>query len=296
MLALRSAANSVVVMPENGAGVLGWMFGETPILRRALPDAISGNPQTLGWFPLVPYCNRIDQARFRWAGRAYQLDRNFGDHPHAIHGVGWQRAWTVREAGAQSATLSLDHAPDRSWPFGFHAVVRYHLTPATVAVTIAVTNRHDAAAPAGIGLHPYFAKEHDPSLQFNADGAWENGADSLPSHHMEVPPAWQHSEPRKIATSQLDNCFTGWDRSATILAGPASLHIEAGEPFRQAHVFTPSWADFFCVEPVSHVPDAINRPGLPAEQAMHVLLPGETLSGSIYLTLLGATIPRRRPA
>ena len=172
----------------------------------------------------------------------------------------------------------------------------YHLTPATVAVTIAVTNRHDAAAPAGIGLHPYFAKEHDPSLQFNADGAWENGANSLPSHHMEVPPAWQHSEPRKIATSQLDNCFTGWDRSATILAGPASLHIEAGEPFRQAHVFTPSWADFFCVEPVSHVPDAINRPGLPAEQAMHVLLPGETLSGSIYLTLLGATIPRRRPA
>jgi aldose 1-epimerase len=51
-------------------------------------------------------------------------------------------------------------------------------------------------------------------------------------------------------------------------------------------VFTPSWADFFCVEPVSHSPDAINRPDLPADQAMHVLEPGAVLAGRISLTAI----------
>jgi len=35
---------------------------------------------------------------------------------------------------------------------------------------------------------------------------------------------------------------------------------------------------------VSHVPDAINRPDLPKSQAMTVLEPGQTLSGSMTLT------------
>jgi aldose 1-epimerase len=288
MLALRSAGNSIVVVPENGAGVLGWMLGETPILRRALPEAVSGVPHALGWFPLVPYCNRINLARFRWAARTYELARNFGDHPHAIHGVGWQRAWTIEDAGADHVTLALDHAPGPSWPFAFRSVITYRLSPSAVNVTVAVTNHHDTAAPAGIGLHPYFTKANDPSLRFDAEGAWENGPDSLPSRHVPVPLDWQHATPRKVATSRLDNCFTGWDRSATILAGAASLRIEASEAFRQVQVFTPVWADFFCVEPVSHIPDAINRPGLPVEQGMHVLSPGETLCGSIQLTLLGA--------
>jgi aldose 1-epimerase len=287
MLTLRSAANSVVVMPENGAGLLGWTLGEVSILRRALPAAVAGNPQALACFPLVPYCNRIDQGRFHWAGRHYQLARNFGDHPHTIHGIGWQRAWAIRDAAAETATLVLDHSPDPSWPFAFHAVVTYALSPFLLSIVLAITNLDDRPAPAGIGLHPYFAKTYDPSLRFNADGAWENGADALPSRHVALASAWQHATPREIATSNLDNCFTGWDRRATILAGPGSLGIEASEPFRQAQIFTPPWADFFCVEPVSHVPDAINRPDLPAVQAMHVLRPGETLSGSVQLTLLG---------
>jgi aldose 1-epimerase len=287
VLTLRSAANSVVVMPENGAGILGWTLGEVSILRRALPEAVAGDPQALACFPLVPYCNRIDQGRFRWAVRHHQLARNFGDHPHTIHGVGWQRAWAIQDSAADTTTLILDHSPDLSWPFAFHAVVTYHLSPFLVHINLAMTNRHDSPAPAGIGLHPYFAKTYDPSLQFNAVAAWENGADCLPSRHVEIAPAWQHATPRKIATTNLDNCFTGWNRRATILAGPGSLGIEASDSFRQAQIFTPPWADFFCVEPVSHVPDAINRPDLPAAQAMQVLQPGETLSGSVRLTLLG---------
>jgi aldose 1-epimerase len=282
MLTLASGASSIVVAPEHGAALTGWMIGTTPILRRALPQAVvAGDPHAMACFPILPYCNRIGHSRFGWRGTDYQVKRNFGDHPHSIHGIGWQRAWTVLEADTRSTTLALQHSPDRSWPFGFAATVSYVLTETSLTVEVRLTNRHDGPAPAGIGLHPYFPKTHDPTLRFNATGAWENGPGGLPSRYGPVPAGWVHTDPRRIVESRLDNCFTGWDGTADIQAGPASLRIEASAAFRQLQVFTPSWADFFCVEPVSHVPDAVNRLDLPADQAMHVLDPGETLSGTI---------------
>jgi aldose 1-epimerase len=288
MLTLTSSTSSIVVAPEFGAGLTGWMLGRTPILRRALPQAAVGrNPHTMGCFPLLPYGNRIGRGRFHWRECKYELTPNFGDHPDTIHGVGWLRAWTVEEAGPHSVTLSLEHRPDSSWPFAFRAEVCYTLSGAALIVTIQMTNRHIAAAPGGIGLHPHFPKANHPMLRFTACGAWENGPNSLPSRHAPPCADWQHTQPRSVVESRLDNCFTGWDGTAEFQAGPAGLRIEASKVFRQLHVFTPSWADFFCVEPVSHVPDALNRPDLPIEQAMHVLQPNETLGGTVRFTPIG---------
>jgi len=282
MLTLSSGASSLVVAPEYGAGITGWMLGSTPLLRRALPQASTvGDRHGMGCFPLLPYGNRLGHARFHWRGTDYNLKRNFGDQPHTIHGVGWQRAWAVTEATSRSVTLALDHQPDESWPFAFQATVAYSLSDAALTVTMGLTNRHVTAAPAGIGLHPFFPKVHEPALRFHASGVWANGADALPRHHTGLPAEWRHDEPRPVLASRLDNCFTGWSGSADILAGPASLRIEASAAFRNIQVFTPVWADFFCVEPVSHVPDALNRPDLPTDQAMHVLASGQTLAGTV---------------
>ncbi len=51
MLTLTSGASSIVVAPEYGAGLTGWMLGRTPILRRALPQAAFGrDPHLMGCF------------------------------------------------------------------------------------------------------------------------------------------------------------------------------------------------------------------------------------------------------
>lgn len=285
MLTLTSGDTSIVIAPERGASLIGWMRGRTPILRRALPQAVhDGDPHAMACFPLLPYCNRIGNARFTWQGVPYQLARNFGDHPHAIHGVGWQSAWTVIKAAPRTVGLALAHRPSAAWPFAFDATVTYSLSGSALTVAIGMTNRHATAAPAGIGLHPYFPKTPDAALRFNADGAWRNGDDALPYCHGPLPPEWQHAAPRLVTHSRLDNCFTGWDQISGITAASTSLRVQATDVFRQLQVFTPYWADFFCVEPVSHVPDAINRDALPADQAMHVLQPNETLCGAIVLS------------
>ena len=135
----------------------------------------------------------------------------------------------------------------------------------------------------GIGLHPYFPRVPDAAITFAATGAWANGTDSLPARHGPVPPDWEHTTGRAVHTDRLDNCFTGWGSTARLDAGPASLEISASPAFGNLQVFTPSWADFYCVEPVSHAPDAINRPDLPDDQAMDVLAPGDSLAGTIRM-------------
>src|SRR5579864_3946041 len=101
MLTLQSGESSVVLAPEIGGGIAGWTFGSVPLLRRPQPDAIlSGDVRGLASFPLVPYSNRIAQGRFHWSGEDHMLARNFGDQPHTIHGIGWQRAWQVTAANA----------------------------------------------------------------------------------------------------------------------------------------------------------------------------------------------------
>ncbi len=289
MLTLRSGPNTMVVAPEHGAGVIGWMMAGTSVLRRAVPSAaVAGNPHTMGWFPLLPYCNRIGQGRFVWQGREYDLAPNFGDNPHTIHGIGWQRPWSVESVADDRVALSLTHAADAFWPFAFRADIAYRVEPAAVAVTMAITNRHAAAAPAGLGLHPYFPKTNAAALRFDAAGVWVNGPDMLPSAQGVVPPDWDHTLARPVAPSRLDNCFTGWNGQAEILAGPASLCIDASAVFGNLQVFTPDWGDFFCVEPVTHVPDALNRPGLPPDQAMATLRPDQTLDGTIRFRLTNA--------
>jgi aldose 1-epimerase len=287
MLTLRAGSNAIVVAPEHGAGVVGWMAGRTAMLRRAVPAAvITGDPNVMGWFPLVPYCNRIAQRRFTWQGHDHALAANFGDRPHSIHGIGWQRAWTVEAVAADRVVLSLVHQASPAWPFGFHAGITYAVTPAAVEVMMAVTNQASIPAPAGLGLHPYIPKAHDAALRFAASGVWTNDAEVLPLRHDPTPSAWSFAEPREVTPMRLDNCFTGWDQRADVYAGPASMRIEAAGAFPNLQVFTPDWGDFFCAEPVSHVPDALNRGELPPDQAMDVLAPGETLSGTIRLSLM----------
>src|ERR1700760_2389550 len=110
MLTLQSGDSSVVLAPEIGGAIVGWRLGAAPVMRLPAPDAImAGNVRGLACFPLVPFSNRIAWGRFRWDGVDYTLDRNFGDHPHTIHGVGWKRPWQVVDAGSASATLTLQH-------------------------------------------------------------------------------------------------------------------------------------------------------------------------------------------
>ena len=109
-------------------------------------------------YPLVPYSNRIGGGVLPWNGAQFQLRCNAVREGHALHGVGWQRPWTVVAASGSSAVLELQHRADADWPFDFWAQQTFAVDDAGLRMQLQMRNDDVRPAPAGLGWHPYFVK------------------------------------------------------------------------------------------------------------------------------------------
>ena len=288
-LSLRRGDGEVMIAPTVGGALLSWTDRGQSILRPPLPLALElGLVRSCGAFPLVPFSNRINRGVFAFDGQLHALPAIFGGH--AIHGVGWKRAWRVVASSATEATLALDHTPDELWPFAFH--VEQHVVLGGDALTwgMRLTSLHDGPAPAGLGFHPYFPRGTGATLRFAAGGVWLSAPDSIPMRHAAIPQEWDHAAGRVVGSTivHLDNpCFTGWRQPAVIEYAEHQLVVTADRDslFRFLIAFTPEDKDFFAIEPVSHMNDGVNRMDGDVDHGIVTLQHGETLEGEMHIAL-----------
>jgi aldose 1-epimerase len=264
---------------ERGSAVWEW-------LRPASEEAMSRRDgYAAAAFPLVPFSNRIRGGRFSFQGRDVVLPLNRPPECHAIHGQGWQAAWTPREVSTTSALLELRHAPD-AWPWAYRVTQRFTLTPADLTVELALRNESDAPMPAGLGWHPYFLRTPQTTLTAPVERIWLTDAEMLPTVLATSPVTARLSAGVPIDAVPLDNGFTGWSGRA-VIEWPergARLVMTAEPPLDFLTVFIPPSLPFFCVEPVSHATNALNLVGSAADVGRRTLAPGATLRASVTLT------------
>jgi aldose 1-epimerase len=226
---------------------------------------------------LVPYGNRIRDARFLFCGREVLETPAEGEGRHALHGHGWRHDWRVVERGEDRLVLEYDHEPD-AWPWLYRARQSFALSPEGLELTLELENRSEALMPAGLGFHPYFPRTPEATVTAATTGVWLTDAEIMPTERTAVPPGWDLSAGRRVAEVALDNVFTGWTGEAVVTwpERAARLRLMAAQPLLSfLVVYTPRERDFFCVEPASHCTDALNlaREGV-AETGLRVLAPG----------------------
>ncbi len=242
-------------------------------------------------YPLIPFANRVGGGRFRFAGQEYHLARNFGEDPNTIHGNAWMHPWTVLERSPTQARLRLAFSPDGAlaseWPFAYIAEQAYSLSESALHVKLSVRNTDTRAFPAGIGLHPYVARTPETTLRFEADTYWTTGADELPASRKAVHGALEFASGRKLGADLVDNCFAGWGGEAQVTQPEQGvvLTLSAAPPLDHLQLYTPAGQDFLGLEPVSNMPDALNRMDDTEDGGLVVLQPGETLSAEITATV-----------
>jgi len=267
------------IRPDLGGCLAGLWWGDLPVLRSTPAEALT-TVRLAGSYPLVPYSNRVAQARLKWAGTSHPLVQNNAAEPHAIHGVGWQRPWEVLEADAQFALLSYEHKPDADWPFAFDTSQAFRLCDDEIELTLSITNQSSQAAPVGLGWHPYFVKRAGSHLRFAAGGRWEMGADKLPTRRLPSPGLDQD-----CAALDVDHCFDGWNGEAVL--GDGQLRIRLVSSLSRLVVFTNPARDTVAIEPVSHVNNAVNllgQEGMTADAlGLKVLLPGESMTATMAI-------------
>jgi aldose 1-epimerase len=284
LIELRRGAFELDLCPSAGGAIAGFRHHGRDLLRPAGATLLSsGNARSASCFPLVPFSNRLADARFRFRGKTYRLAKNFPPEPHAIHGQGWENPWDVAAASGHRAELTFRHAvPDT--PLDYQASQVFEIGDDGLSVTIAVTDAGDGPMPTGIGLHAYFVRTEGATLRARLDHVWLADARNIPKERVRLPKEWDLAKAPRIATLEMDNCFDGWDGGAEIHWPEIdlTLRIEAEPVFGHLVVYVPPGRGYFCVEPVSNVNDGFNMldRGVPGT-GVRVLAPGERLAGTI---------------
>jgi aldose 1-epimerase len=278
-LELRAGELRLALRPDLGGSVAGLWLADEAVLR-STEAADLASARAAACYPLVPYSGRLGYRRFRWQGQDHTTAPNFDDNPHSVHGVAWQRPWEVVASGAGTAELAYEHQADAHWPFDFGLRQRFVLSADALEVHFNFTNRAAQPQPAGLGWHPYFPRRQRSRLHVELSERWDNDASGLPTRRVPQP-----GIDGDVAHLAFDNCFEGWRGPARIRDEKMSLRLSSSLPYLV--VYTPEGKPYYCVEPVSHVSNALHMSD-PAAHGLRTVAPQHSLDAWMKLDIAHA--------
>jgi aldose 1-epimerase len=238
-ITLTAGDAEVTVRPGDGCRIGSLRVDGTELLRQG---------DRFGSFPMVPWCGRIRDGRFRDGARVHQMPLNAA--PHAIHGTARDGVWRTARHGLTATGAVFTHELTDPWPYPGLVTQTVEITPDSLTLGLAVET-YGSSFPAQLGWHPWFNRRLEadgPEVEIAFDAAWqeERGDDHLPTGRRvdPFPGPW-------------DDCFgmpEGVDVTLT-WPGRLALTVASREPW--VVVYDEQEAAV-CVEPQTGPPNGLN--------------------------------------
>ncbi len=281
------------LVPAIGGSIVDFSVNHAdqwiPIMRQG-EDPLSQSSNASS-FVLIPYSNRLRDARFSFAGKSYELRHA---EKHAIHGDVRDRPLRVLEQTKDRVVLEFksDEVSDLNFPFPFLVRMIYTLEGIDFSSRIELTNAGSDSMPAGCGFHPYFNRRLPGStgeveLQLKVGGVYPGDTPLPTGPAIPIQPQQNFSTQRPLDVV-LDHCFAGWDRQA-VIDWPGSgvkAHIQADPGMEHVIVYSPEGENFFAVEPVTNANDGFNLLAQGDKNCgVVVLKPGEALKTGFQIVI-----------
>jgi aldose 1-epimerase len=262
-----------------GAGLRTYSAGGRPVIDGY--DAGELCPSGRGQL-LIPWPNRIEDGRYEFDGRSFQLPLDEPERRNAIHGLTRWSEWSVAERAADRVAFEHVLYPRPGYPFLLALRVEYSLSDEGLAVRTEATNVGSDSAAYGAGWHPYLAVDHElvDDVELRVPAATVLLADErgIPVGSGSVEDeGLDFREPKAIGSVKLDHCFTDLERErdgrARVVVGTTTLWADESYPYLM--VFTGDGLPdverrSIAVEPMTCAPNAF-RSG----QGLVRLEPGE---------------------
>lgn len=277
LVTLRAGDATLEAAPRHGGSLSRWRIAGIDVLRRRL--AGESDPLQSACFPLAPFSNLIRGGGFHFQNRFYPVARNHPLEPDPIHGDAWLSAWRVEELAGNRVLMSYRHTASAGFPFRYWINQELALARRSLSVTLRLTNTDGRVMPAGLGLHPYFNRRQGVRLHAMHQGRWEN--DRLVCDH-------RFCVPEEIGEAPLDACYAGWSGLARLHSsdGGVVVTLRAIQPGCALVVYSPSSADFVCLEPVTHLNDGFNAAAAGIrDTGVRELAPGECMTLQVEISV-----------
>ncbi|MFF3675066.1 aldose 1-epimerase [Streptomyces sp. NPDC002120] len=234
---LSAGGAEVTVDQENGCRISSLRIDGTELLRQG---------PRYGAFPMVPWCGRIENGRFRDGGTVHQMPVNHP--PHALHGFGRDAPW--RPAGATATEAAFTYDLGEPWPYPGRVTQVFALTEDALTLSLGVETYGDSF-PAQAGWHPWFLRDLGTgggAAELSFEPAWqeERGADHLPTGRRIDP-----------KPGPWDDCFGMPHGVDATLTWPGALELRLTSRAEWVVVYDEE-SEAVCVEPQSGPPNGLN--------------------------------------
>ncbi len=234
-------------------------------------DFIVNNSSSFKSNILFPFPNRIRQGTYTFENKTYTLPINFAAEQNAIHGLTYDKEFTIHrtheDQNHAALQLAYSYTGDiAGFPFPFAISVTYTLSAHGLTIHTECTNIGTRAFPFGFGWHHYF-KVSDTlvhtALQVPTTELLEVDSAMIPTGN---------SQPYKIFTllqalnsTQLDTCFTVEQNKAidirlvdTSTTNSIAIQYQAID-FPYVQIYTPPHGTSIAIEPMTCAPNAFNN-------------------------------------
>lgn len=302
-----ATGSTAEVMVSLGFNCYSWkpaVADNSPEMLWAHSDFASGNERPSGsGIPLLfPFPGRIDQAKYQFQGKAYQLTEGDG-RGNALHGFVFNRAWRLTQqlesAVEAEFQLSVDAADCIDmWPSDFKLNCRYEVQANELILTATYQNVGDEDLPCGFGTHAYFrvpvgdaGSPEQVVLQAPVSHEWqcENMLPQAPpktlddatplatgvelaSREFDTP--YSHPAPPSPSVSEVRDPNSGLFLRQTI-DRPIACYV----------LYTPPHREAVCIEPYTCVPDPFRLTEAGQDVGLEILKPNESRSMTATLSV-----------
>jgi len=245
---------------------------------------------------LTPFPNRIEDGKYSFNGKEYQLPINKPDENHAIHGFMWNKNVILQkeEISSKTASIQFEYLYDGSltgYPFKTRLRIIYFLiSEKGFKCTTEIKNIDRCKIPVGDGWHPYFkTSEKVDELMLKIPAKYKTDVDSRMIPTGKRLPYNDYIHLTKIGDTKFDTGFpitqNGGSVTTEIYDPKIDLKIkicqETGKwKYNYLQIYIPPSRKSIAIEPMTCKINGFNN-----KKGLIVLQPNESFKASYGVSI-----------
>ena len=232
---------------------------------------------------LFPFANRIQEGRYEFKGKTYQLNCNESGGNNAIHGLVYDKKFIVKKIKTTKKSLSIslvykEKKEIEGYPFKYNIKATYVFRRTTTTLHIDIKNKSLESMPFTLGWHPYFNSSDLPAsnLQFKSSEKISFDKNLITKEVLKK----ETKMPLQIKNNEYDDCFLIEDSKFAFITPAYNLTLHSEPMNEYLQIYNQKNSNKIALELMSGVSNSFNN-----KIGLQELKPNEVYSTSYVLNI-----------
>jgi aldose 1-epimerase len=210
---------------------------------------------------LFPFVSRIQDGKYSFQGKEYQLDCNQSGE-NALHGLVYNKKFELieKEENTRSCSVTIRYKETKEsqgFPYMYEIYVTYLLTEKEIRLSVKINNSDTKPYPFTLGWHPYFISDNlsKSSLSFKSDKKIAFDENLITKEVID----FKSPEIFKIEDKQLEDCFILNTNNIGFTTPTYQIEITTDLEDNYLQMYTPPGFSLIAIEPMTGVSNSFNN-------------------------------------